>query len=81
MNSLEIRESKIQLIETINGVNLPLEVKRMMLQEIMNELNSATEQEIETLLDKRNTEEKYEKSDSSENKIPEKPSNPTEKGE
>lgn len=50
MNSLEIREAKMKLIDMINSIRLPLEVKRMMLAEVMVELDNATNREIDSLL-------------------------------
>lgn len=61
MNSLEIREIKAKLIDMINEIALPLEVKRMILAEVMTELESATNREINSLLAER--EEKKEKED------------------
>lgn len=58
MNSLEIREAKIKLISMVNDMSLPLEVKRMMLQEVVNELNVATEREINAFLAERKAAEK-----------------------
>lgn len=56
MNSLEIREEKLKLIDMTNKIALPLEVKRMMLKEVLDELNTATEREINSLLEERNKE-------------------------
>lgn len=63
MNSLEIREVKIQLINMVNEIALPLEVKRMMLSEVMAELESATTREINSLLAEREEQEKEDKQD------------------
>lgn len=63
MNSLEIREVKIQLINMVNEIALPLEVKRMMLSEVMAELESATTREINSLLAERKEQEKEDKQD------------------
>lgn len=53
MNSLEIREAKIKLIDMVNDIPLPLEVKRMILQEVISELNATTEREINLLIEER----------------------------
>lgn len=53
MNSLEIRETKIKIIDMVNEIALPLEVKRMILAEVMAELESATNREINSLLEER----------------------------
>lgn len=66
MNSLEIREAKMKLIDMINSIELPLEIKRMMLREVAAELESATEQEINMLLQNRKSEEEKEDNDSNE---------------
>lgn len=58
MNSLEIRETKIKLIDMVNEIALPLEVKRMILAEVMAELESATNREINSLLEERKKAEK-----------------------
>lgn len=57
MNSLEIREAKIKLIKMINEITFPMEVKRMMLREVMSELESATECEINSLMIERKSSE------------------------
>ena len=54
MNSLEIRETKIKLIGMVNSIQLPMEVKRLIVQDVMNELNIAANQEIDLLLNERN---------------------------
>lgn len=66
MNSLEIREAKLQLIDMINKIPLPLEIKRMMVREVAAEVESATEQEINMLLQNRESEEKKESGESDE---------------
>lgn len=53
MNSLEIRETKMKLIDMVNGIPLPLEVKRLILQDVISELNATTEREINLLLEER----------------------------
>ncbi len=58
MNSLEIRETKIKIIDMVNEIALPLEVKRMILAEVMAELESATNREINSLLEERKKTEK-----------------------
>ena len=58
MNSLEIREAKMKLIDMVNSIRLPLEVKRMMVREIMAELESAAEREINAYLSERESAEK-----------------------
>ncbi len=60
MNSLEIREAKMHLIEVVNEILLPLEVKRMMLEEVMAELRAATSREIDSLLIERESKKKPE---------------------
>lgn len=66
MNSLEIREAKLQLIDMINSIQLPLEIKRMMVREVAEEVESATDQEINMLLQNRESEEKKESDKSDE---------------
>lgn len=63
MNSLEIREAKMKLINMVNKIPLPLEVKRMMLSEVMNELEGAVIREIDSLLKGREENQKKENED------------------
>lgn len=58
MNSLEIREAKLKIISIVNEIAFPLEVKRMILAEVMAELESATNREINSLLEERKKTEK-----------------------
>lgn len=61
MNSLEIRETKLKLVDIVNKIELPLEVKRMMLAEVMIELEKATTTEINALLSERQEKKEHKK--------------------
>lgn len=56
MDSLEIREIEARLTKEINGIQLPLEIKRLILLEIMSKVESAAEQEIGAILESREQE-------------------------
>lgn len=57
MNSLEIREAKMKLIDMINSIELPLEIKRMIISEVMLEVENATNKEIDMLFAERKKKE------------------------
>ena len=46
MSSLEIREARENIINYLNKLPLPTEAKRLVVKEILGQLESASEQEI-----------------------------------
>lgn len=61
MDSLEIREIEARLTKEINGIPLPLEIKRLILLEIMGKVEAAAQQEINDILSAREQEQAMEK--------------------
>ena len=53
MDSLGIKEAEAEIVGLINGIGLPLEVKRLILVEIVKKVEEAAEQEIDSLLEAR----------------------------
>lgn len=66
MNSLEIREIEARLTKEINGIPLPLEIKRLILLEIMGKVEAAAQQEISEILSAREQAEESERSEKDE---------------
>ena len=60
MSSLEIREARENIIRYVNQLSFPMEVKRLMFAEILNQLETASEQEIAMQITERNEKEKEE---------------------
>ena len=46
MSSLAIREARESIINYLNKLSLPMEAKRLVVKEILGQLESASEQEI-----------------------------------
>ena len=46
MSSLAIREARENIINYLNKLSLPMEAKRLVVKEILGQLESASEQEI-----------------------------------
>lgn len=61
MDSLEIREIEARLTKEINGIPLPLEIKRLILLEIMGKVEAAAQQEINDILSDKEREQAMEK--------------------
>lgn len=55
MNSLEIREFQQAIINQINQSPLPLEVKRLIVENICAQVNEATNKQIQVELTERNS--------------------------
>lgn len=55
MNSLEIREFEQGIINQINQSPLPLEVKRLIVENICAQVNEATNKQIQVELTERNS--------------------------
>lgn len=67
MNSLEIREFEQAIINQINQSPLPLEVKRLIVENICAQVNEATNKQIQAELKERSSKEESEvKSDGNE---------------
>lgn len=67
MNSLEIREFEQAIINQINQSPLPLEVKRLIVENICAQVNEATNKQIQAELKERSSKEENEvKSDGNE---------------
>ena len=60
MNSLEIREFEQSIVNLINGCGLPMEVKRLIVNDIAGQINRATDSQINVELAERNREEESE---------------------
>lgn len=54
MNSKELRELRNSIIEKLNTADIPTEVKRMMLLEIMQQVDFMCEKEIQMLSEGEN---------------------------
>lgn len=57
MNSLEIRELQQQIIGQFNRAALPMEVKRLIMAEIMVQIDNAAAQEINMLIKEKEKQE------------------------
>lgn len=60
MNSLEIREFEQKIINQINQSPLPLEVKRLIVENICAQVNEATNKQIQVELAERSSKEESE---------------------
>ena len=58
MDSLSIREAREDIINYLNTLSLPLEVKRLVVKEILGQLDFASEQEIEMQIKQRDEQRK-----------------------
>lgn len=55
MNSKELRDLRNSIIEKLNTADIPTEVKRMMLLEIMQQVDFTCEKEIQMLREGENS--------------------------
>lgn len=53
MNSLEIRQARETIINYLNGLKMPMEVKRLMVEEIHSQICAVAEQEIAAQIKER----------------------------
>lgn len=60
MNSLEIREFEQAIVNLFNGCGLPMEVKRLIVNDIAGQINRAADSQINVELEERNREEESE---------------------
>ncbi len=60
MNSLEIREFEQGIINQINQSPLPLEVKRLIVENVCEQVNEATNKQIQAELAERSSKEESE---------------------
>ena len=58
MDSLSIREAREDIINYLNTLPLPLEVKRLVVKEILGQLDFASEQEIGMQIKQRDEQRK-----------------------
>ena len=56
MNSLEIREFEQSIINLFNGCGLPMEIKRLIVNDISGQINRAADNQINVELAERNRE-------------------------
>lgn len=56
MNSLEIREFEQSIVNLFNGCGLPMEVKRLIVNDIAGQINRAADNQINVELTERNRE-------------------------
>lgn len=56
MNSLEIREFEQSIVNLFNGCGLPMEVKRLIVNDIAGQINRAADNQINVELAERNRE-------------------------
>lgn len=56
MNSLEIREFEQSIVNLFNGCGLPMEVKRLIVNNIAGQINRAADNQINVELAERNRE-------------------------
>lgn len=56
MNSLEIREFEQAIVNLFNGCGLPMEVKRLIVNDIAGQINRAADSQINVELAERNRE-------------------------
>lgn len=66
MSSLSIREARENIINYVNKLPFPMEVKRLMFEEILGQIQKASEQEIAAQITERDNQEKKESDDSKE---------------
>ena len=60
MNSLEIREFEQSIVNLFNGCGLPMEIKRLIVNDISWQINRAADNQINVELAERNREEESE---------------------
>jgi hypothetical protein len=60
MNSLEIREFEQAIVNLINECGLPMEVKRLIMNDIAGQINRAADNQINVELAERNREKESE---------------------
>lgn len=60
MNSLEIREFEQGIINFFNGCVLPMEIKRLIVNDIAEQINRAADNQINVELAERNREKESE---------------------
>ena len=60
MSSLAIREVRENIINYLNKISLPMEAKRLVVKEILGQLESASEQEIIAQIKARDSAKKVE---------------------
>ena len=56
MNSLEIREFEQSIVNLFNGCGLPMEIKRLIVNDIAGQINRAADNQINVELAERNRE-------------------------
>lgn len=61
MNSLEIRQARETIINYLNGLKMPMEVKRLIVEEIHNQVCAVSEQEIAAQIREREKAKEKEK--------------------
>lgn len=66
MSSLSIREAKENIVKYINDLSFPMEVKRLMLKEVLNQVEEVTNQEIVLQIKERDSKLKEENNAESE---------------
>lgn len=60
MNSLEIREFEQSIINLFNKCGLPMEIKRLIVNDIAGQINRAADNQINVELEERNKEKESE---------------------
>ena len=60
MNSLEIREFEQSIVNLFNGCGLPMEIKRLIVNDIAGQINRAADNQINVELAERNRDEESE---------------------
>lgn len=60
MNSLEIREFEQAIVNLINDCGLPIEIKRIIVNDIAGQINRAADNQINVELEERNREKESE---------------------
>ena len=60
MNSLEIREFEQSIVNLFNGCGLPMEIKRLIVNDIAGQINRAADNQINVELAERNRESEVE---------------------
>ena len=58
--NIKIRELKIAIVKHIQGIDLPSEVKRLVVKEIYDEISAEADAEIRKELEKRDKQERGE---------------------
>lgn len=60
MNSLEIREFEQEIVNLFNRCGLPMEVKRLIVNDIAGQINRAADNQINVEMSERNKEKESE---------------------